>query len=105
MGRWVHLGSSGLFGHALSVVSIIGVRWVRLGAPWMSSGSFGDAMQIVGFIQVLSARSGALWWSSDSFGLVGFILARQVGRRVHSGSLGSRVFGFIRVRLVHSGVT
>ena len=28
VGRRVHSGSLGLFGHALGVVSIIGVRWV-----------------------------------------------------------------------------
>ena len=58
------------------------------------------------FIPVRSVHSGALGGSSGSFGIVGFILSRTWGGRVHSGWLGSfghalRVVGLIRVRWVH----
>ena len=92
------------FGRSLWVIVFIRVRWVYLGAPWVSSCTYGYLWFIralpgvVVYIRVLWVHSGA---TGRSFGFVGFVPARPGGRRVYSRSLGSfrlalRVVGFIR---------
>ena len=127
MGRRVHLGSVGLFWRADSVVGpfsgldVVGFNWVS----WVHScslsgslGSFGCDLGVVGFVQALPGcrciHFGASWGSSGSFGFVGFFRARQCGRWVHSGLLGSfgralgvsfwLDLGVVRFIGAHSGV-
>ena len=127
-GYRVHFGSSGSLGCALGVVgfhcvhsyaskawsfSIRFVGFIRSGPEFRRIGSIltrmrlqgwlgylRRAMYVIGFIRVHVA---APWGSSGSFG---FIQARPVCRRVHSGSLGSLwrvlgVVGFIQLRWVY----
>ena len=95
------MGSTRSFG-------FVGFIRAHLGAPWgslssfgcvvsVSLGSFERALGVVGLIIVRCVHLGALWLSSGSFEFVGFIPARSVGNRVHSGSLSS--FGAPRVSL------
>ena len=75
----VHSGWLGSGGCALGVVGFMRDRWVHDGASWGSSGSFGCSL----------GHSGVPWGWSGSLVVVGFTRLRPVGRRVHSGSLGS----------------
>ena len=92
--RWVHPGSLGSRGCALSVVRFIRGRWVHSVVPWWSLGSSG----VIWFTQVTLywvslGSSGVPWGSLRSSGIVGFTAVCPGcsgfirGRWVHLGSL------------------
>ena len=82
----------GSFGRGLGVIRAHAAgRRVNLGHSGAPYGSLGHALGVVRFCWV---HSGASWGSSGSFAVGGFIRARDVGRWIHSGSLGSFMSGW-----------